>query len=248
MEKLLLNSDLGESFGHWKINDETQIMPYLDQANLACGFHAGDFMCMAKSVQLALTHKLSIGAHPGYPDLQGFGRRTMQYSAEEVTNMMLYQMGALDAFCLANGTKIAYVKPHGALYNTIAKDMTLLEAALIACARYRQDLPLMTLARHDVSEVKALANKIGVPVLFEAFADRAYLADGNLSPRQLDGAVLSDEFAIAQQVLAIATHKPFKSIDGEYITLHADSLCVHGDNPKAIEIVKKLRQILDNIS
>lgn len=247
MAKLLLNSDLGESFGLWTISDEIQIMPYIDQANLACGFHAGDFTSMATSVALAVEHNIAIGAHPGYPDLQGFGRRHMQFSPREVKHLMLYQMGALEAFCQAKGTRIAYVKPHGALYNAIADDEALMQAAMEACARFREGLPLMTLARTDTSKVRSLAAKIGVPVLFEAFADRRYLANGNLSPRQQAGSVLTDIEAIKRQVLAIATAQPLTCLDGERITLHADSLCVHGDNPEAIAVVKQLRQLLDGL-
>ena len=178
MNRILLNCDMGESFGAWQMGDDAHAMPLVDQANLACGFHAGDPLTIQRSVALAVRHGVSIGAHPAYPDLQGFGRRHLACSAEEVQALVLYQLGALDAFCRAAGTQLAYVKPHGALYNDLLRSDELFEAVLAACARYRSGLPLMVLALADNRREQRLAAAAGVPLLFEAFADRAYQADG----------------------------------------------------------------------
>lgn len=243
---LLLNCDMGEQFGIWPCGQDEALMALVDQANLACGFHAGDFSTMAASVACAKAHNVMIGAHPGYPDLQGFGRRKMSFSPREVTEMLLYQIGALDAFCRAEEVNITYVKPHGALYNAIADDDTLLEAALTACARYRPGMALMTLARadHEADAVRQRARSLGVPVLFEAFADRRYLPNGRLTPRQRSDAVLCDMDTIIRQARAIATGAPFETAEQGKLRLHADSLCVHGDTPQALTVVKALRVAL----
>ncbi|MES2820717.1 MAG: 5-oxoprolinase subunit PxpA [Pseudomonadota bacterium] len=245
MKRILLNCDMGESFGVWTLGDDAHAMPLIDQANLACGFHASDPMTMQRTVELAVEHGVSIGAHPAYPDLLGFGRRSMACSPEEVTALVLYQIGALDAFCRAAGTRLAYVKPHGALYNELVRNDALFIAVLEACARYRQDLPLMTLALTDNSRELQLADESDVPLLFEAFADRAYLADGQLAPRRLSGAVHQDPQRILDQGMAIARGEPFPDIDGKPLQLQADSLCVHGDNPESLSALRRLRAQLD---
>ena len=240
---LLLNCDMGEQFGAWPCGQDDALIALVDQANLACGFHAGDFSTMAAGVARAKAHGVMIGAHPGYPDLQGFGRRAMAFSTSEVTSLMLYQIGALDAFCRAECVEVAYVKPHGALYNAIADDDALLEAALLACARYRPGLALMTLARaeHEADAVRQRAAAAGVPILFEAFADRRYLPNGRLTSRLRPDAVLHDVEAMIQQASAIATGQPFATADHGSLCLKADSLCVHGDTPEALEALKALR-------
>ena len=244
-KSILLNCDMGESFGAWQMGDDAQAMPLIDQANLACGFHAGDPLTMQRSVTLALQHGVQIGAHPAYPDLQGFGRRHLRCSAEEVEALLLYQLGALDAFCRAAGSQLAYVKPHGALYHDLLEDEDLLAAALRACARYRQDLPLMVLARVDNTREQQLAAELGVPLLFEAFADRAYQPDGRLLPRSQPSAVHAEAEQTIAQGLAIACGKPFADCNGQPLQLHADSLCVHGDNPQALAVLRRLRALLD---
>lgn len=240
---LLLNCDMGEQFGNWPCGQDDALIGLVDQANLACGFHAGDFSTMAASVARAKAHGVMIGAHPGYPDLQGFGRRAMSFSPREVTELMLYQIGALDAFCRAEGLEVSYVKPHGALYNAIADDNALLDAALAACARYRSGLALMTLARADqeADAVRQRAEQWGVPVLFEAFADRRYLPNGRLTSRQRADAVLHDIEAIIRQAHAIASGRPFETAERGLLRLQADSLCVHGDTPQALAALKALR-------
>lgn len=244
---------MGESFGAWQMGDDALAMPLIDQANLACGFHAGDPLIMQQSVLLAREHGVSIGAHPSYPDLQGFGRRHLACSAEEVEALVFYQLGALDAFCRAAGTQIDYVKPHGALYNDLLQRDDLLQAVLRACSRYRAGLPLMLLARGgqhagegNVRE-RRLAEAAGVPLLREAFADRAYLADGSLAPRRLPGAVHHQAERILEQALAIARGEPFAALDGSWLRLEADSLCVHGDNAESLAVLRRLRAQLDSL-
>lgn len=236
---------MGESFGAWRMGDDEHAMPLIDQANLACGFHAGDPLIMQRSVLLARQHGVAIGAHPSYPDLQGFGRRHLSCTPDEVMALVLYQLGALDAFCRAAGAQVAYVKPHGALYNDLVRDDALMIAVLTACARYREGLPLMVLARADNDRERRLAKAVGVPLLFEAFADRAYLADGQLAPRRLAGAVHHEPQRILDQALAIAAGEPFADLDGKPLRLRADSLCVHGDNAESLAVLRRLRAQLD---
>ena len=200
---------------------------------------------MARCVELAVAHDVSIGAHSSYPDLQGFGRPHLQCSPEEVRALVLYQVGALDAFCRARGCQLAYVKPHGALYNDLVRDDALLMAVLDACASYRKGLPLMVLALADNDRELSLADEADVPLMFEAFADRAYLSDGQLAPRRLSGAVHHDPERILDQALAIASGEPFADIDGNPLRLRADSLCVHGDNPESLAVLRRLRARLD---
>ena len=236
---------MGESFGAWRMGDDEHAMPLIDQANLACGFHAGDPLIMQRSVLLARQHGVAIGAHPSYPDLQGFGRRHLSCTPDEVMALVLYQLGALDAFCRAAGAQVAYVKPHGALYNDLVRDDALMIAVLTACARYREGLPLMVLAQADNDRERRLAKAVGVPLLFEAFADRAYLADGQLAPRRLAGAVHHEPQRILDQALAIAAGEPFADLDGKPLRLQADSLCVHGDNAESLAVLRRLRAQLD---
>jgi len=243
--RILLNCDMGESFGAWTMGDDAHAMPLVDMANLACGFHAADPLCMQRTVALAVQHGVAIGAHPAYPDLVGFGRRHLACSAEEVQAMVLYQIGALDAFCRAAGTQLAYVKPHGALYNDLVRDDALLSAVLEACATYRKGLPLMVLALADNSRELELADSADVPLLFEAFADRAYQSDGQLAPRRLAGAVHQDPQLILGQALAIARGEAFADLDGAPLRLQADSLCVHGDNAESLAVLRRLRAQLD---
>ena len=244
--RILLNCDMGESFGAWTMGDDLLAMPLIDQANLACGFHAADPLTMQRTVALAMQYGVSIGAHPSYPDLPGFGRRHMACTPEEVTALVLYQLGALDAFCRAAGTRVAYVKPHGALYHDLLRDDALFVAMLEACVTYRQGLPLMVLALADNRRELQLADQVDVPLMFEAFADRAYLADGQLAPRRLQGAVHQEPQRILEQGLAIAQGEAFADIDGKPLRLTADSLCVHGDNAESLAVLRRLRAALDS--
>jgi UPF0271 protein len=247
MPRILLNCDMGESYGAWRMGDDAHAMPLIDQANLACGFHAGDPLTMQRSVALAVAHGVSIGAHPAYPDLAGFGRRHLACSAEEVEALLLYQLGALQAFCQAAGVRVEYVKPHGALYHDLLGNDQTLEAVLRACARFRHGMPLMLQALPDNRRELALAGAAGVPLLFEAFADRAYLPDGRLAPRQQAGAVHQQAQTILAQAAAIARGEAFAGVDGQSVRLRADSLCVHGDNAESLAVLRRLRAHLDSL-
>ncbi|GAA5233478.1 LamB/YcsF family protein [Verticiella sediminum] len=235
---------MGESFGAWTMGDDEAAIVHVDQANLACGFHASDPVTMARTVALAARHGVSIGAHPAYPDLVGFGRRHMACAAHEIQAIVMYQVGALQAFCRAHGTQVDYVKPHGALYNDMARDDAVFGAVLRACASLG-GLPLMTGACADNARERSLAQAAGVPLLFEAFADRAYRNGGEMVPRSVAGAVHHDPERIFAQGLAIARGEAFDGLDGEPVRLEAHTLCVHGDNAESLAVVARLRRALE---
>lgn len=243
MKMVDLNSDLGESFGNYKIGLDEEVIKYVTSANIACGWHAGDPLVMEKTVEIAKKQGTSIGAHPGYPDLMGFGRRSMVVTPEEVKAYLKYQLGALMAFARAKGERIQHVKPHGAMYNTAAKDEDLALAIAEAIYEVDKDIILMGLAN---SEMIKAGKKIGLKVANEVFADRAYNADGTLVSRKLEGAVIHDtELAISRVVRMIKEGK-VTTIDGQDIEIKADSICVHGDNPEAVEFVRKIREKLSD--
>lgn len=245
MQKILLNCDMGESFGAWTMGMDEAVMPHVDCANIACGFHASDPSIMRRTVALAVQHNVRIGAHPSYPDLVGFGRRSMNCSAQEVEDLLLYQIGALDGICRAEGGRLSYVKPHGALYNDMMRKPELLRAVLRAVARFDVSLPLMLLARRDNTKAEALAAEQGIRLWFEAFADRGYDADGYLLPRNQPGAVHHDAECILQQALTFARGEALCASDGSALLLQADSLCVHGDNAESVAVVARIRAALD---
>lgn len=245
MSRLLLNCDIGESFGAWTMGLDAEVMQHIDCANIACGFHASDPSTMRRTVALAVQHGVRIGAHPAYPDLAGFGRRSMACSAQEVEDMLLYQIGALDGICRAEGTRVAYVKPHGALYNDMMRQPELLRAVLRAVRLYDPALPLMLMAVRDNRAAEALAAEAGVRLWFEAFADRAYDGDGFLVARSQPGAVHHDSERVIAQALALAGGRPLTASDGSALVLRADSLCVHGDNAGSVAAVRRIRAALD---
>lgn len=238
-----LNSDVGESFGAWTLGDDAHVLDYVSSANVACGFHAGDPQVMLATVRLAHDRDTAVGAHPGYPDLVGFGRRSMACTPDEVYAFCLYQIGALAAICHAQGVVLTHVKAHGALYNQSAKDATIARALAQATRDAAPGLILLGLAgsRHETA-----ARELGVPFAAEVFADRAYQVDGSLVARSHAGAVLHDPEAIAARVVQMVTEGKVASAQGGTITLHADSICVHGDNPAALAIVKGVRRALDS--
>ncbi len=240
MKTLLLNCDMGESFGAWKMGLDEEVMPHIDCASIACGFHAGDPGVMRHTVSLAVRHGVRIGAHPAYPDLAGFGRRSMSCSAQEIEDLLHYQIGALNGICRAQGARVSYVKPHGALYNDMMRDPELLHTVMRAVAAYDADLQLILLARRDNSEAASMAAPYGLSLLFEAFADRAYDAQGHLVHRALPGAVHLLHDAVVAQALDIAAGRPLTTADGSSLLLEADTLCVHGDNPAAITAIQHI--------
>ncbi|MEH0740903.1 5-oxoprolinase subunit PxpA [Vibrio cholerae] len=240
---ILLNCDMGESFGAWSMGNDTLVMPHVDMANIACGYHASDPTIMSHTVALAVRHNVKIGAHPSYPDLQGFGRRSLAMSPEEVTAMIIYQVGALKALCEAHNTELCYVKPHGALYNDMLKDLSLFDAVADAVCCF--NVPLMTLAVLDNQPLLDIADRYELPLLFEAFADRRYLANGTLAPRTLPDAVITNAEDIISQVRQITQYGKVRTIEGYAIDIEADTLCVHGDNLAAIDIIKQIRTSME---
>ena len=237
-----LNCDMGESFGRYTIGNDEAMMPYITSANIACGLHAGDPLVMEHTVHLAQEHGVGIGAHPGFPDLQGFGRRVMQLAPEEAEAFVLYQIGALAAFAKAAGGELVHVKPHGALYNLAARDRPLAEAIIRAVARFSRQLILVGLANSLLVEAGLEA---GLPVAREAFADRAYEADGSLRSRRLPGAVLEDPAQAVEQVVRIARDGLVVAYSGEEVPVQAETICLHGDTPTAVEIAKTIRGELE---
>ena len=245
MSRLLLNCDIGESFGNWTMGLDAEVMPFIDCANIACGFHAGDPSIMRKTVSLAVSNGVLIGAHPAYQDLVGFGRRSMAYTAEELQDILHYQIGALDGICRAQGGRVSYVKPHGAMYNDMMANPVQLRAVIEGIARYDAQLPLMLLAMRDNSTAQAIADEFGVQLWFEAFADRGYDAQGRLMPRQQPNAVHHDPEIIIAQAMTLARGEPLIASDGTALHLTPHTLCVHGDNASSIAAVQRIRQALD---
>jgi UPF0271 protein len=236
-----LNADLGEGFGSWRMGDDDALLTVVTSANVACGFHAGDPSTMRRTVESAVERGVTIGAHVSYPDLRGFGRRDIDLPLSQVTDDMVYQIGALDAFARAAGSVVAYVKPHGALYNRIAKDAEAAGAVVAALKMYDRPLPLLTLPGSAAAET---AEQAGVQAVAEGFADRAYHADGQLVSRREPGAVFSDERAVADRALRMARDGVVTTTDGQELTLRIDSLCVHGDSPGAVGLARAVHQAL----
>lgn len=239
--KIDLNCDLGESFGNYKIGMDEEVIKFISSANIACGFHASDPLVMVKTVSLAKESGVSIGAHPGYPDLVGFGRRNMNVAPEELKAMVQYQIGALNAFCKASGVKMNHVKPHGAMYNMAAKDEKLAIAISAGIAEVDDSLILLGLSG---SELLKAANQIGLKCANEVFADRAYEEDGSLVARTKAGAVITNEEEVIERVIKMIKEHKVKAITGKEIEIKPDSICVHGDNPKALNFVKVIRERL----
>ena len=237
-----LNCDMGESFGNYKIGQDDEVMKYITSSNIACGFHAGDPNVMRFTVRLAKEKNVAIGAHPGFPDLMGFGRRNIDIHPEEIKNMMVYQIGALQAIARSEGLQIQHVKPHGALYNMMANDETLGAAVVEAILSINQDLILIALAQSKVLEI---AQKLGLRVGSEGFADRAYNSDGTLVKRSIEGAVIHEPELVAHRVLKMARDHEIETIDGKMIHLKIDTICLHGDNENALDVIEAIRNILD---
>lgn len=242
MNRLTLNCDLGESFGAWRMGADAEVMPLIDCANIACGFHAGDPSIIRETLKLAKHHKTEIGAHVAYPDLQGFGRRSMALRGQALIDVLHYQMAALDGMARTLGRKISYVKPHGALYNDMMADRPLLLDIISTIADWHTPLDLMVLATTNDEELQQLAGEHGVRLRFEAFADRGYRNNGQLIPRGQPGALLTHDQAVAQ-ALAIAQGQ-LKSQRGKPIALKPDTLCVHGDTPEALSMLRDIRAAL----
>lgn len=239
--KVDLNCDLGESFGNYTCGLDEEVLPYISSANVACGFHASDPVVMMRTVKLAKKYGVSVGAHPGFPDLQGFGRRNMVMQPEEIKAMLQYQIGALDAFCRAEGVPLRHVKPHGALYNMAGKDIAMARAICAGIAEVDTGLVVLAQAGSCLSQA---AEEYGLSFAKEVFADRAYEEDGALVARTKPGAVITDEEEAVERVIAMVKYKKVKAITGKEISVEADSICVHGDGKKAVAFVKLIRERL----
>lgn len=239
-----LNCDLGESFGVYTLGMDEAVLPYVSSANIACGWHAGDPMVMKETVRLAAQHGVNCGAHPGYPDLLGFGRRAMTVDAEELQSYMIYQIGALEAFCRVNGTTLHHVKPHGSLYLKAVECESTAAAVIKAIAAINHDLLYITLAGAKGRMPARIAADMGIRVAFEAFPDRAYTAEGTLAPRSMEGAVIKDPEEVVRRAIKMAAEQCIETLEGTTIELEAHTLCVHGDNPQAVAMVRDIRRAL----
>jgi UPF0271 protein len=236
-----LNADLGEGFGAWSLGDDDALLDVVTSANVACGFHAGDPVTMQRVCAGAAERGVTVGAQVGYRDLAGFGRRRMDISPTDLLADVLYQIGALEAFARAAGTRVRYVKPHGALYNTAADDPQQAGAVAAAVAAFLPELPLLGLPDSALAAAAVLA---GVPFIAEAFADRAYLPGGRLMQRSKTGAVLTDPAAVVDQAVSIARDGQVRANDGSVVTVAARSLCLHGDTPGAVVLARAVRAAL----
>lgn len=237
-----LNSDLGESFGAYTMGLDSEVLKYVTSANIACGWHAGDPIIMEQTVRGAVKNTVAIGAHPGYPDLMGFGRRNMDISLEEARGYLLYQIGALNAFAMAYGTKLQHIKLHGAFYNTACSNPKLAETVVDAILDVNKDIILLALSGSHITKI---AEAKGLKVAHEVFADRAYNHDGTLVSRKDPGAMIHDEKMAIARVKRMVKEGKVQSIDGHDIFIKADSICVHGDNPKAVKFVANIRESLE---
>ena len=236
-----LNGDVGESFGAYEIGHDAALIPVLTSANVACGFHAGDPGVMRATVALAREHGTAVGAHPGFPDLAGFGRREMKATAREVEDFVAYQIGALAGIAAAQNVRLRHVKPHGALYNMAAKDDVLADAIARATASVDRSLMLFGLPR---SKSLDAARRHGLRAVSEAFADRAYRADGTLVPRGDDGAVIADGDTVVARAVMIARDRVVIAVDGTRVPLEVETICVHGDTPGAAALANRIRTAL----
>ena len=240
---LLLNCDLGESFGAWKMGLDDQVMPFIDQANIACGFHAGDPVVIKKTLLAAKRNNVQVGAHPSYPDISGFGRRSMKIPAVELIALLQYQIAALTGMASNLGIEVAYVKPHGALYNDMMADGHIRSAVMEAISECHQPLSFILQATPDAETHRKEARAFGLEVLFEAFADRCYDDSGALLSRAKEGAVHSRE-KMLEQVIQLQQHGTVTTVSGHQLELQADSLCVHGDNMDGVNAIEKIRQLI----
>ena len=244
VNKIDLNSDVGESFGNYKLGMDEDLIPLISSANIACGFHAGDPAVMKRTIAIARENGVAIGAHPGFPDLIGFGRRNMDASLEEIKDYVTYQVGAIQAFAAAQKMKLQHVKPHGALYTMAVQNSAIWDAVAEAIAALDNSLILFVLAGANRKDLEAIGAKHGIRIGFEFFGDRAYNRDGSLVSRKEPGAVIHDHEQVAEKVLKMVQDGKVVCIDGSEIDMAADTICVHGDNPSALALVKNIREAL----
>jgi UPF0271 protein len=238
MKKIDLNCDMGESYGAWKMGDDAGVMPFISSANIACGFHGGDPATIRKTVRLAVDNGVAIGAHPSLPDIQGFGRRVMKISPQDMYDLVIYQAGAVEAFARAAGSKLHHIKCHGALYNMAAMDEGLSEAMVKA----GKDLNVMLYVLSNSKNFQ-IAKKAGIAVCGEVFGDRGYSDDGTLAPRDKPGGMIEDAAQSVKQVLGMVEGGYVTSLSGKRVAVAADTLCLHGDQPGAVAFAKEIRRV-----
>jgi len=241
MYRVDLNSDLGESFGRYTLGMDEKVIPLITSANVACGYHASDPVVMEKTISMAKEAGIRVGAHPGFPDLMGFGRRNMNVTPAEAKAYTLYQLGALQAFCKAKGVTMQHVKPHGAFYNMAAKDEALSRAICEAVASFDENLIVLALSGGELARV---AKEMGLRTALEVFADRGYEEDGSLVDRRKEGALITDEEQAISRVIRMVKEKKVTAVTGKDIPIQADSVCVHGDGEKALAFVERIRKAL----
>ncbi len=241
-----INSDVGESFGIYRLGLDEEVIAHVTSANIACGFHAGDPSVMRKTVASAKQHGVEVGAHPGFPDLVGFGRRNVDATLEEIQDYVIYQTGALMAVAQSQGLKLQHVKAHGGLYNMAAADSRIMEAMVEAVAKVDRDIIVVVLASSKRESFLDIGKRHGIRIAFEAFPDRAYNKDGSLVSRREKGAVIHDHEIVAKRGLKMALEGKVVALDGTEIEIKADTLCVHGDNPAAVDMVKRIREELND--
>ena len=239
-----LNCDMGESFGIYKMGFDEQIMPFIDMANLACGFHSSDALTMHESVSMAKENGVTIGAHPAYQDLVGFGRRSMSCTSDEIKSIILYQIGALNIFCTVHNTGISYVKPHGALYNDMMKNEKIFRAILEAISSFDVSIKLMILSTPNNHTFENIASEYNIKLIYEVFADRNYNDDGSLVARSNENAVIHDVKLVKNRISTLQKEGYLTSINDKKLYIQADTICVHGDNEQALEFIKLLKNLL----
>ena len=244
-DRVDINSDMGESFGAYKLGRDAEVMEYISSANIACGWHAGDPMVMEQTVRMAKERGVEVGAHPGYPDLMGFGRRRLDLSISEIENYMLYQMGALYAFARTHGLSLQHVKAHGALGNLAFVDLEVSKAIARAALRFSKDMIFVALTGTVMVQA---AKEVGVRYVEEVYADRVYNPDGTLQSRKIAGSVIHDPEKAAKQALTIMKEGYVLAHDGTKVKVKPETLCVHGDTPTAISILQKIREELKKAS
>lgn len=248
MKSIDLNCDLGESYGRWSIGKDEEVMEHISSANVACGWHGGDPLVIDKTIQMARKNNVAIGAHPSYPDLMGFGRRSMDCTREEVVNYIIYQLGALSAFCKIHKVSMTHVKPHGAMYMDCVNKDGHANAVAESIARFDNNLIFVVLAGQYGNKVAEVASKYNLKVAKEAFADRAYSPDGNIISSRKPGGIINNIDEISERVLMMAEKGMVKTTDGSYVQLDPDTICVHGDSDYSINIIKVIQRDLKKSS
>lgn len=248
MNSIDINCDMGESFGAYILGMDAAVLDHVTSANIACGWHAGDPNVMEKTIKAAKEKGVGIGAHPGLPDLAGFGRRRMDLCPEEIRQSIIYQVGALNGFCSSVNTRLQHIKPHGALYHMAIDSLEVAKAIVRAVASIDKSIYLVTLAGKKGEHITRAAEETGVSIVYEAFPDRAYTPDGTLVPRTTPGSVISDPDEVADRAVSMATEGMITATDGTLIPLNAQTLCVHGDTPAAVKLVKTIKQKMENMN